>query len=93
MIHLSDSHPDVRAISFLDPSGAPVRLGAFEGTTLVVQLVRYYGCLPCQVYLRALDRHRAEFASTGTRLVAYVHEGSALGDYRPSMRCSRWSRP
>jgi len=40
-----------------DPEGGPVRLGdALAADLTVVQLVRYFGCLPCQEWLVELDR-------------------------------------
>ena len=65
------------------PDGAPLRLDAFAGSTLVVQLVRYFGCLPCQVYLRDLDGRAGALAAVGARAIAIG--GSA--DYQ-----ARWLR-
>ncbi|MDP3892989.1 redoxin domain-containing protein [Nocardioides sp.] len=46
-----------RDLLLADPDGAPVRLGDALVTDLtVVQLVRYFGCLPCQEWLVELDR-------------------------------------
>lgn len=52
------------------PDGDPVELGTLAGSTVVVQLVRYFGCLPCQQYLRDLDRRAGELAPVGARAVA-----------------------
>jgi hypothetical protein len=71
------------ALALLTPDGAPVRLDDFAGATLVVQLVRYFGCLPCQVYLRSLDRRADALAAVGARAIAIG--GSA--DYQ-----ARWLR-
>lgn len=37
---------------------------------LVVQLVRYFGCLPCQDWLRELDRSRDDLARRGASATA-----------------------
>lgn len=71
------------ALPLLTPDGDPVRLDAFAGSTLVVQLVRYFGCLPCQVYLRDLDARADDLAAVGARAIAIG--GSA--DYQ-----ARWLR-
>lgn len=66
------------------PEGDGVRLGdVVTGDWLVVQLVRYFGCLPCQEWLMALDAATAELATLGARPVAVG--GSA--DYQ-----ARWLR-
>ncbi|MFN8629262.1 MAG: redoxin family protein [Chloroflexota bacterium] len=65
------------------PDGDPVELGMLAETRVVVQLVRYFGCLPCQQYLRELDRRSGELAEVGIRAVAIG--GSA--DYQ-----ARWLR-
>ena len=51
-------------------NGAPASLDAFAGHVLVVQLVRYFGCLPCQQWLIELDRASAELATLGARPLA-----------------------
>jgi len=58
------------ALALFTPDGVPVRLDAFAGSTLVVQLVRYFGCLPCQVYLRDLDGRADALAAVGARAIA-----------------------
>jgi len=70
-------------ISLLTPDGGPASLSAFDGTPLVIQLVRYFGCLPCQAYLRELDARAGEFAALRVAVVAVG--GSA--DYQ-----ARWLR-
>ena len=70
-------------MTLLTPDGAEVELGTLAGSTIVVQLVRYFGCLPCQQYLRALHRRSDELAVLGARPVAVG--GSA--DYQ-----ARWLR-
>lgn len=71
-------------LSLDDPAGGSVRLGdlAHDGW-LVIQLVRYFGCLPCQEWLIALDRAAADLDARGARPVAVG--GSA--DYQ-----ARWLR-
>lgn len=71
------------ALPLLTPDGVPVRLDTYAGPTLVVQLVRYFGCLPCQVYLRELDRRVEALTAVGARPIAIG--GSA--DYQ-----ARWLR-
>lgn len=51
---------DVNGIMLSDPDGGPTTLGAQSGNPLVVILMRYFGCLPCQEYVSdaeaAMDR-------------------------------------
>ncbi|MEP7178888.1 MAG: redoxin domain-containing protein [Pseudonocardiales bacterium] len=70
-------------LQLLDPDGEPTSLGAHTGDILVLQLVRYFGCLPCQQWLIELDRATAQLAPLGARPVAVG--GSA--DYQ-----ARWLR-
>lgn len=58
------------AVPLQTPDGEPASLAAFAGEALVIQLVRYFGCLPCQVYLRSLDAREADLARLGVRAVA-----------------------
>jgi peroxiredoxin len=76
------SAASVTAIPLVDPDGAPTSLGAFGGDPLVVILVRYFGCLPCQDYVREVDRRLDRFPE-GSRVIAVG--GSA--DYQ-----ARWLR-
>lgn len=57
-------------IPLLTASGRTTTLAVYSGRTLVVQLVRYFGCLPCQEYLRELDRRKAELEAMGAVAVA-----------------------
>lgn len=57
-------------IPLLTPDGGPASLSAFAGTPLVIQLVRYFGCLPCQAYLRELDARAGAFAALGVTVIA-----------------------
>lgn len=61
----------------------PSSLGAHSGNILVLQLVRYFGCLPCQQWLIELDRASAQLATHSARPIAVG--GSA--DYQ-----ARWLR-
>lgn len=70
-------------ILLLTPDGEPASLDAFTGTPLVIQFVRYFGCLPCQAYLRALDERAGDLAAIGVKPIAVG--GSA--DYQ-----ARWLR-
>lgn len=74
--HLSD-------IQLLDPDGNPCSLDSSGSDFLVIQLVRYFGCLPCQEWLIELDKARGELAALGARAIAIG--GSA--DYQ-----ARWLR-
>jgi peroxiredoxin len=66
------------------PDGGDVDLASLAGPRwLVVQLVRYFGCLPCQEWLAALDRASDDLAVRGARAAAVG--GSA--DYQ-----ARWLR-
>jgi hypothetical protein len=63
--------------------GAPVTLSSLSPPLLVVQLVRYFGCLPCQEWLVELDRLTDRLAGLAAAPVAVG--GSA--DYQ-----ARWLR-
>jgi peroxiredoxin len=66
------------------PDGEPAELSELLGNQLVVvQLVRYFGCLPCQDWLVELDRAASRFAQGGAAVTAIG--GSA--DYQ-----ARWLR-
>lgn len=71
----------LRALVLFDPDGRPVTIGSLAGPLLVVQLARYFGCLPCQEWLVALDRAAGDLAKHGARPLAVA--GSA--DYQ-----ARW---
>ncbi len=49
--------PDVRPeeIELTTPDGELVRLSEYRADPLIVVLVRYFGCLPCQHFLQRLD--------------------------------------
>jgi hypothetical protein len=70
-------------LTLADPAGGPVPLhDVLAGhRATVVQLVRYFGCLPCQEWCVALDRAAPHLASLGVG--AAVVGGSA--DYQ-----ARW---
>lgn len=57
-------------IPLLTPDGVETTIAEHAGPVLVIQLVRYFGCLPCQVYLRALDREADRLADVGARPLA-----------------------
>ena len=61
--------PTASDITLHDPDGVPVELTSLAADPLVVVLVRYYGCLPCQAYLRDVDAARDRFAD-GARVIA-----------------------
>lgn len=60
---------DPAAIELVDPNGAVVRFADLSADPLVVILVRYFGCLPCQAYLKDIDAAQHRFG-TGVRVVA-----------------------
>jgi peroxiredoxin len=77
------SHSEtIASIPLFGPDGGATTLGAFAADPLVVILVRYFGCLPCQEYVRDLDRDLDRFPE-GTRVISVG--GSA--DYQ-----ARWLR-
>lgn len=75
--------PTLAKIPLYDPDGRPTTLGTWAGQTLVLQLVRYFGCLPCQQWLLDLDRAAPQLEASSARAVAIG--GSA--DYQ-----ARWLR-
>lgn len=73
-----------RDTPLLTPAGGGASLGDLAtGEWLVIQLVRYFGCLPCQEWLIALDAAAPDLAARGIRAAAIG--GSA--DYQ-----ARWLR-
>ena len=78
----STSPEAIAAIALADADGNPFTLGEIGADPLVVVLVRYFGCLPCQEFVRDLDGELDRFP-TGTRVIAVG--GSA--DYQ-----ARWLR-
>src|SRR5665811_689001 len=78
----SPSSETTADIGIFDPDGGATTLGAFQADRLIVILVRYFGCLPCQEYVRDLDRRFGRFPN-GNRMIAVG--GSA--DYQ-----ARWLR-
>jgi len=42
---------DIKQIPLTDPNGASTTLGKHSGEPMVVILMRYFGCLPCQEYV------------------------------------------
>lgn len=57
------------AIGLADADGSPVTLGEFNAEPLVVVLVRYFGCLPCQEFVRDLDA-QLDRLPEGSRVIA-----------------------
>ena len=71
-------------LAVLTPEGDPVAVSSLvTGRLLVVQLVRYFGCLPCQDWLMQLDRLAPSLSAHGVSVAAVG--GSA--DYQ-----ARWLR-
>lgn len=59
------------ALPLRTPDGSPATLGELAPRRwLVIQLVRYFGCLPCQEWLISLDRASAELGQRGGRAAA-----------------------
>lgn len=58
-------------LALLTPDGSPIEVGNLLTHDLtVVQLVRYFGCLPCQEWLIELDLVAAEFAGRNVGVAA-----------------------
>ncbi len=57
------------SIALADAYGEPTTMGAFHADPLVVILVRYFGCLPCQDFVREVDRSIDRFPE-GSRVIA-----------------------
>jgi len=71
-------------LTLTTPDGGPAPVSELiTGRFLVVQLVRYFGCLPCQDWLIQLDRAAPRLAEQGVAVAAVG--GSA--DYQ-----ARWLR-
>jgi peroxiredoxin len=49
---------DPRSVTLHDPDGRPVPFSELTADPLVVILVRYFGCLPCQAYLQDIEAAR-----------------------------------
>jgi len=65
----SPSPKTTASIALTDPDGNPTTLGEFAANPLVVILVRYFGCLPCQEFVRDLDDDLDRFPA-GTSVIA-----------------------
>lgn len=59
----------IRPITLSDVDGKPVELSTLLKTPLIIPLVRYYGCMPCQAYLRELDSHREQLEDMGIGVI------------------------
>ena len=79
----SQDQPQLTDIPLLDLAGAPTSLRPLTTPLLVIQLVRYFGCLPCQQWLIDLDEATERLAPIGAQPLAVG--GSA--DYQ-----ARWLR-
>lgn len=56
-------------ITLVDTDGKQVELASVLSTPLIIPLVRYYGCMPCQAYLRELEGHREQLEKLGLGLI------------------------
>lgn len=65
---------DIAEIPLTDPDGDATTLGAVAADPLVVILMRYFGCLPCQEYVSDVERAVDEMPD-GTAIVGLA--GSA----------------
>lgn len=54
-VHAGDR---IGALTLSDVDGRPVELATRLTSPAIVPLVRYYGCMPCQAYLRKLESQR-----------------------------------
>lgn len=58
-------------LTVLTPEGDPVPVSSLvTGRLLVVQLVRYFGCLPCQDWLMQLDKLAPSLSEHGVSVAA-----------------------
>lgn len=53
-----------------DLTGQGITLGSLITKMTIVQLVHYFGCLPCQEWLIELDKARPQFAEFGVDAIA-----------------------
>lgn len=60
---------DPHSIKLTDPDGASVAFADLAADPLVVILVRYFGCLPCQAFVQEVDASLDQF-SEDARVVA-----------------------
>lgn len=67
---MSTGGSPLAALVLADPTGAPVKLTDLAGPLLVVQLVSYFGCLPCQEWLVSLDAVAGDLEALGARPLA-----------------------
>ncbi len=58
----------IDAITLSDVDDQPVELASRLTSTAIVPLVRYYGCMPCQAYLRELEANRELLEDLGFTL-------------------------
>jgi peroxiredoxin len=55
----------IQSITLKTPAGDDYSLDQLSGKPVAVQLVRYFGCLPCQQYLQEFSAARERFESLG----------------------------
>jgi hypothetical protein len=68
---MSDTTQVPRDLTLATPDGTSVQLAdVLTGRLTIVQLVRYFGCLPCQEWLVGLDRAAEGLAEDGIGAVA-----------------------
>jgi len=53
-----------------NPVGQEITLGSLITKMTIVQMVRYFGCLPCQEWLIELDKTRPQLAELGVDAIA-----------------------
>jgi peroxiredoxin len=59
----------IDSVTLYDVDGRRVELDSLLEKPLVVPLVRYYGCMPCQAFLRELEETREQLESIGLGVV------------------------
>lgn len=60
---------DISEITLKTPTGDDVALSTLAGRPVAVQLVRYFGCLPCQQYLQEFSAQCERFAEQGVQSI------------------------
>lgn len=59
----------IDSVTLSDVDGKPVELAGLLDRPTVIPLVRYYGCMPCQAYLRDLEGVRPQVEDKGLRVI------------------------
>ncbi|MCW4355876.1 AhpC/TSA family protein [Hoyosella sp. YIM 151337] len=59
----------LESITLKTADGEPVELDSLLTRPTVVVLVRYFGCMPCQAYLKEISAHLNEFTAAGAAVI------------------------